>query len=324
LTKLDHQSGELNYPRSELGYLDAGTAIVEVSPAKKTDEAAIISMVPANRYVKIVNKAQTVAKNGIKRISVERQHGSNKVVVSGTIPRGAAKTRSWVSTWEPTNYTVSLLKGAIDGRDIKFVNEPRIERAIVPKGATLLTSKESMMLEELFNPFMKLSNNGHAEVLVKEMGRVLGKKGSWDEGLAVVEGALTDIGMDSKAMLLRDGSGMSHKNLVTTNEVTNLLFAAQTKPWYPILLNSLPVAGHDDRLIGGTLRNRMKGTAAEGNVKAKTGMLNGAAALSGYVETKDGETLIFSVIVNNHLDDSISEVIDQIAVTLANYKSKGE
>ena len=301
---------------------DAGTVIVEVSPANKTDKAASIRMIPENNYVEIVNKTRTVKKNGLKSISVERLHGSSTVVVSGTIPKGATKTKSWVSVWEPTSYALSLLKTAIDARDIHFVTIPKVDRATVPFGATLLTSKQSMMLEELFIPFMKLSNNGHAEMLVKEMGRQLGQEGSWDEGLAVMERTLAEMGMDPKKMLLRDGSGMSHKTLVTANEVTNLLFEAQTEPWYPVFLNSLPVAGKSDRLIGGTLRNRMKGTAAEGKVQAKTGLLNGAVAISGYTKTKDDETLIFSVIINNHLDATITEVIDEIAVLLTNYQSK--
>ena len=183
-----------------------------------------------------------------------------------------------------------------------------------------MTSKQSIPLKELFIPFMKLSNNGHAEVLVKEMGRAIGGEGSWDKGLAVMESTLADMGMDTKNMLLRDGSGMSHKNLVTANEVTKLLYAAQTKSWYPAFLNALPVAGNEDRFIGGTLRHRMKGTAAAGNVQAKTGALNGVTALSGYVTTKDGELLIFSIMVNNYLSDKTVEVLDAIAITLANYQ----
>ncbi|MBO0588688.1 D-alanyl-D-alanine carboxypeptidase/D-alanyl-D-alanine-endopeptidase [Sporosarcina sp. E16_8] len=301
---------------------DAGTVIVEVNPARKSGQAGQVAMVPANSYLTIVNKTQTVAKKGTKSITVERQHGTNTVIVSGTIPEGSKKTRTWASVWEPTNYTISIFKKTIEELGITFSTATKIERKKVAKGATLLTSKNSMPLNELFIPFMKLSNNGHAEVLVKEMGRTIGGEGSWDKGLSVVEATLATLGLDTKNMLLRDGSGMSHKNLVTANEVTKLLYTAQTKPWYPAFLKALPVAGNEERFVGGTLRNRMKGTAAAGNVQAKTGALNGVTALSGYVTTKDGEMLTFSIMINNYLNDTTPEILDRIAITLANYQSK--
>ncbi|MEK5039714.1 D-alanyl-D-alanine carboxypeptidase/D-alanyl-D-alanine endopeptidase [Sporosarcina sp. FSL K6-3457] len=298
---------------------DAGTVIVEATPAKKAGQAGKVSMVPANRYMTVVNHTKTVAKGGKKSMTVERRHGTNTLVVSGTIPVGAKKTRSWASVWEPTNYTVSLFKQTIEEQGITFSTTSKVEIGIVPKGATLLTVKQSMPLSELYIPFMKLSNNGHAEVLVKEMGQVVGGQGSWNKGLAVMETTLADMGMDMTTLLLRDGSGMSHKNLVTANEVTRLLYAAQSKSWYPVFLNSLPVAGNEERFVGGTLRNRMRGTEVAGNVRAKTGLLNGVTALSGYVETKSGETLIFSIMVNNYLSGTVSEVVDEIVIMLANY-----
>ena len=298
---------------------DAGTVIVEVTPANKAGQAGKVTMVPANDYMTIVNNTRTAAKGEKKSVTVERQHGSNKLVVSGKIPVGAKKTRSWVSVWEPTNYTASLFKQTIEEQGITFSATPIVARGTISKGANLLTSKQSMPLGELFVPFMKLSNNGHGEVLVKEMGRVVGGHGSWSKGLAVMEATLADMGVDITTLLLRDGSGMSHKNLVTANEVTHLLYAVQSKSWYPVFLNSLPVAGNEERFVGGTLRNRMKGTEAAGNVRAKTGSLNGVTALSGYVETKSGETLIFSIMVNNYLSSTINEVLDEITVTLANY-----
>ena len=301
---------------------DAGTVIVDVYPAVKKGDAGTVRMVPDNNYVNITNKTQTIEKNGISKIKVERAHGSNTIVVSGTIPLGLAKNRSWASVWEPTDYTVNVFEHMLIEQGIEFIDAPQISRAVVPKAATLLASKQSIPVNELFIPFMKLSNNGHGEVLVKEMGRVIEGEGSWDKGLSVMENALAEMGMDINTLQLRDGSGMSHKTLVTANEITKLLNNVQTKPWYPVFLNSLPIAGNEERFVGGTLRNRMTDTSAAGNVKAKTGTLNGVSSLSGYVETKDGETLIFSIIINNHLDEKTYEVLDQIAVILANHKTK--
>ncbi len=299
---------------------DAGTVIIEVQPAKKAGQAGKIRMVPANSYLTIVNNTKTVAKKGKKNIQVERQHGTNTVIVSGTIPIGASKSRSWSSVWEPTDYTVNVFKHVLEDQGIAFSPASKVGRGTVPKNAVLVVDKPSIPLKELFIPFMKLSNNGHAEVFVKEMGRLAGDTGSWEKGLAVMDNQLAAMGLDTKNMQLRDGSGMSHKNLVTANEVTHLLYEAQSKPWYPTFLQALPVAGQEERLIGGTLRNRMKGTAAAGNVQAKTGALNGVTALSGYVETKEGETLIFSIMINNYLSESIHEVVDGIVVALVDVR----
>lgn len=320
---------ELHYTGAQVSALtispnedyDAGTTIIEVYPGEKAGEPGIIGMVPKNDYVHIVNQVQTVAKKGDKQIKVEREHGSNKLVVSGTMPIGSAKTRTWVSVWEPTDFAIHLLKNALVAEGIQLGAVHQFGRGIVPDSATLITDKQSMPLEKLFIPFMKLSNNGHGEVLVKEMGRAVEGEGSWDKGLSVMNHSLSEMGVDMDTMLLRDGSGMSHKTLVTANEVTKLLYAVQEKPWYPAFLNSLPVAGVEERFVGGTLRYRMKETAAAGNVRAKTGTLNGVTSLAGYVESKSGEGLIFTVIINNHLDDSTYELLDQIVVMLANHES---
>src|SRR5699024_954038 len=120
-------------------------------------------------------------------------------------------------------------------------------------------------------PFMKLSNNGHGEMLVKEMGKVMNDEGSWKEGLQVMEESLKSLGMDTSNLRLRDGSGMSHNNLITPNDLSHLLYEIQAQDWFEHFENSQPVAGEADRMIGGTLSDRMIGELTKGNVKAKTG-----------------------------------------------------
>ncbi|AOV09029.1 D-alanyl-D-alanine carboxypeptidase/D-alanyl-D-alanine-endopeptidase [Sporosarcina ureilytica] len=296
---------------------DAGTVIVEVYPGAKAGEQASIGLVPKNDYVHIMNETKTVQKKGDKSLTAERIHGTNTIVVKGTIPVGGQKTRIWASVWEPTIYTVHLFKNTLEKQGIQLPTVYKVERKTRPKETFQLAENSSIPLEELLVPFMKLSNNGHGEVLVKEMGKVIGEEGSWDKGLVVMNDTLNEIGLETNTMLFRDGSGMSHKTLVTTNEVTRLLYVAQEKSWYPTFLESLPIAGYDERFQGGTLRYRMSNTVATGKVRAKTGTLNGVTSLAGYVEKSDGDDLIFSIIINNHLDDSTYDVIDQIVVMLA-------
>ena len=124
--------------------------------------------------------------------------------------------------------------------------------------------------------------------------------------------------MDHAAIKMRDGSGLSPLGMVSANNLSSLLYEVQGKPWFPMFERSLPVAGAKGKLDGGTLRNRMKGTAAEGKVAAKTGTITFNSSLSGYVTVQNGKRLVFSIIINNGLNEKkLKEIEDRLAVWLA-------
>ncbi|WP_026907969.1 D-alanyl-D-alanine carboxypeptidase/D-alanyl-D-alanine endopeptidase [Paucisalibacillus globulus] len=303
---------------------DAATVIVEVYPGKKVGDKPVVKLTPHTDYVKIINNASTVSTDHSRAVSIERKHGSNDIVIEGVIPVEGSNARSWVSIWEPTGYAVDVFKKSLEEHGITLTRNPKATgpAETTPTNATVLTSKESMTLEELLVPFMKLSNNGHGETLAKEMGRVVHNEGSWDKGLEVMKEVASKFGINGDTILLRDGSGMSHKTLIPTNELSQLLFEVQDEEWYSAFEYSLPIAGNSERLVGGTLRYRMTDGPAANNVMAKTGSLTGVSSLSGYVTTKDGQKLIFSIMVNNYLGASsgITKIEDEIATELANYE----
>jgi D-alanyl-D-alanine carboxypeptidase/D-alanyl-D-alanine-endopeptidase (penicillin-binding protein 4) len=138
-----------------------------------------------------------------------------------------------------------------------------------PENSKLIVEQESIPLEELFVPFMKLSNNGIAEILTKTMGQEVHGEGSWEAGLNVVEAYLTTAGLNTEAIQLRDGSGMSHLNKIPVEDMTKLLQYVQQETWYDTYRESLPLAGDEDRLTGGTLGGRMRGTDAKEMYKRK-------------------------------------------------------
>ena len=300
---------------------DAGTVIVKVSPSEVEGEKPSIILQPATKYVELINHATTVESNGKKEITIERMHGTNTIFVEGTIPKNVRSTREWIAVWEPTLYTLELFKQSLEENGIQINGS--LKSAATPINAQILKSYQSQPLSELLIPFMKLSNNVHGEILVKEMGRIVKGEGSWEKGLEVLESELAKFGVQTDTIELRDGSGISHINLVPPNELTSLLFSIQKEAWFDHFLHSLPVSGAPERMIGGTLRNRMLNSPAQWQVKAKTGTIASVSSLSGYVDTRSGERLIFSIILNNLLDHSKGKLIeDKIAVILAEHKNE--
>lgn len=275
---------------------DTGSVIVEIKPGKNIGDRAKIELIPETNYVKVENHITTVSPEGNADIHVQREHGSNTLILEGMLPLASPKKKDYIAVWEPTGYALNLFKQALDSEGISLTG--KIKRGKCKSGKIVATHT-SIPLSRMLVPFMKLSNNVHAEVLVKEMGKHRKGKGSWQEGLKVVNKELKQFGIDTKTLMIRDGSGVSHINLVTTNELTKLLYVIQNKPWFSSYYESLPVSGKKSKWVGGTLRNRM----AELPVQAKTGTLTTVTSISGYTKTISGEPIVFSIIMNNLLDE---------------------
>ncbi|MFS0888444.1 D-alanyl-D-alanine carboxypeptidase/D-alanyl-D-alanine-endopeptidase [Peribacillus frigoritolerans] len=295
---------------------DTGTIIVELAPGEKAGKRATVKLEPETDYVKVINKTKTVSADANNKIEIERSHGTQVITVTGTIPEDAGVTKEWVSVEDPTEYALSLFEKSMKKYGIKVLGKRK--KGKTPVGAHMIATHQSMKLSQLLIPFMKLSNNSNAEVLVKEMGKEADGEGSWKDGLKVARNQLKSMGLDMQTIMMRDGSGISQVNMIPANEITKLLYAIQEKTWFPAYLNALPIAGNENRMVGGTLRKRMKGTLAAGNVRAKTGTISGTSSLSGYVTTKRGEKIIFSIILNNFVEEKgITAIQDKIAVMLA-------
>ncbi|MFC4145720.1 D-alanyl-D-alanine carboxypeptidase/D-alanyl-D-alanine-endopeptidase [Micromonospora mangrovi] len=300
---------------------DAGTVIVNAAPADSAGTPPVVTMDPPNGWLRIDNRAETVA-DGETTISFEREHGGNTIVVTGQIAVGADPENDWMTVWEPTGYAADIFRAALRRHGVRVLGRTVLGRP-TPAEAKTVARHDSMTLGELMVPFLKLSNNGHAEVLTKELGRVLSGSGSWSAGLAAIGEYVGDSGMNTGTLRQRDGSGLSRRNMIPPAEFVALLAAVRAEPWFDTWYAALPIAGNAERLVGGTLRSRMRGTPAANNVHAKTGSLTGASGLSGYVTDADGHLLAFSIVLNNYLTSSVKGLEDQIAIALASYTEKG-
>lgn len=294
---------------------DAGTVIVRATPGDVGD-APNVTVEPATDYMTIVNEAVTTEAGSGTSVSIVREHGSNRVLVRGSIAADSSGSSAWVTVWEPTGYAADVFRHALEDNGVD-VREDTAYGA-TPDGAEVLAEHESMTLSDLMVPFMKLSNNGHAEVLAKAMGREVSDAGTWSAGMSALRSQLAaEYGVEVDTIANRDGSGLSRGNLITARSLIDTLIEARDEPWYDTWYDSLPIAGNSERFVGGTLRSRMRGTAAANNVHAKTGSLTGASALSGYVTDADGRDLVFSVMINDYVSGKPSDIEDAIAIRLA-------
>ena len=174
-------------------------------------------------------------------------------------------------------------------------------------------------LRSILPVLMKPSQNQVAELVFKTIGLERGGAGTADSAKSVVARQLLAWRAEPDGFRIADGSGLSRHNLITPETIVRVLDAMQRDTAFAVFYNSMPIAG-----VEGTLKTRMKGTPAEGNVRAKTGSISAARSLSGYVTTANGERLLFSIMANNWTtpSDAILSVIDQIAAALAAYRTQ--
>jgi D-alanyl-D-alanine carboxypeptidase/D-alanyl-D-alanine-endopeptidase (penicillin-binding protein 4) len=296
---------------------DTGSVAVYSRAGAATGRPAVVGLVPATSAVTVVNRTTTGAAGSADTVTAVRQRGTNTVVVTGSSPLRAAAAVDLVSVASPAQVAVSVFRDALKRRGVTVVGATTVGGG-TPPTAKLVTDRASITLAQLLVPFLKLSNNGHAELLVKAMSRVSAPTipGNWTTGLTAAADALRALGVDPQVVRLGDGSGLTRRNWLTTRQIANLLHGAQTRPWFTTWYAALPIAGNPNRLVGGTLGARMRGTAAADNLHAKTGTLSGVNALSGYVNDATGRRLVVSIVVNNALSN-VADVLDRAAVTLA-------
>jgi D-alanyl-D-alanine carboxypeptidase/D-alanyl-D-alanine-endopeptidase (penicillin-binding protein 4) len=203
----------------------------------------------------------------------------------------------------------------------KHINiEAGVMDSILPtpiKMETLFTYV-SPPLRLILPALMKPSQNQIAEILLKTIGLERGGMGTADSATTIVAQQLLAWGVQPDGFAIYDGSGLSRHDLVSPETLVRVLDRIQRDTAFAVYYNAMPIAGVD-----GTLKDRMKGTPAEGNVHAKTGSLGGARSLSGYVTSADGERLIFSILANNWTTPSsaVTHVGDEIAAALASYRA---
>jgi D-alanyl-D-alanine carboxypeptidase/D-alanyl-D-alanine-endopeptidase (penicillin-binding protein 4) len=271
---------------------------IEIRPGDREGDAAWFGVEPWAEFYEIVNEVRTAAAGANARVSSDREPGSRRVVLRGSIPLGAEPRRITLAVEEPAEFDAALLKRLLESRGVRIYGHARAQHdlpATPAENPVVLAEHLSVTLLDDVRLVNKISQNLHAELLLRAIGREKGTAGSTDAALKVVQEFFKSIGIADGDVATFDGSGLSRRNLITPRATVTLLSWAAKQPWAEQFIATLPISAED-----GTLTERMKGTPAAGRIHAKTGSLGNVNALSGFVDTLHGTRVVFSMFGNAH------------------------
>ncbi|HEV2491253.1 MAG TPA: D-alanyl-D-alanine carboxypeptidase/D-alanyl-D-alanine-endopeptidase [Candidatus Acidoferrales bacterium] len=311
--------------------LDDNSLDLKVTPGDHVGSPAWITVEPWPGYDVYAYSVTTGATDSPVEFDVVEEPGSKPFLLRGSIPLGHATMDEPLSMPDPTEYTASVLKELLEARGVRITGEARAQHAPPPaEGMTLdppspassasgaaspavLAERDSQPLIEIVRVINKVSQNLHAELLLRTVAKEKTGVGSLSAGLDFEKSFLKSVGVTDGDVNLDDGSGLSRENLVTPRAVVALLEYVHRQSWGDDYFATLPVAGVD-----GTLDNRMKGTPAAGKIEAKTGSVEHTQAISGFATTLHGEHLFFSIFANHYggKGSDSTKILDAIAVAM--------
>ncbi len=328
---------------------------VTVSPAAVGGQPATVVVDPAvPSYYTLDVSVTTGEKKSGSHVQMERALGSKVLRVYGSIAVDSQPDEEEVAIHDPAEYAAIALKGLLEARGVVVTGKARAEHRISNDAEGFLKGSQEPLqgmdwskvyrpgnrlgsclnncdaLQAAYrNPLAnhvsptlledvtvtnKVSQNLHAEILLITLGAAVLADGSTANGARVVRAFLERAGIDKDDFVFFDGSGLSGHDLVAPRATARLLQYASGQPWFADWKKSLPVGGED-----GSLQSRFGKAPLKERVFAKTGTLGEARALSGYLECASGRTVIFSIMVGNHMPQTNEdrEVMDKIVGAIA-------
>jgi len=277
--------------------INDNSLFLELRPGKRERAPASFRVEPWADYYKIQNEITTGPPGSEQKLKVSREPGSRVFVLSGTIPLKAEPHTLALAVEEPVEHAAHLLKRLLEARGVRVRGQTRARHVpeMSPRTGAVLAEHTSVPLIEAVRVVNKVSQNLHAELLLRAAVRERTGATDTEAALKFLQDFLKGIGIEEGDVILFDGSGLSRRNLVTSQAVVKLLAYVSQQPWAEAFRSTLPIAGED-----GTLADRMKGTPAADRISAKTGSLDHVRSLAGYATTVHGAQIVFSIFGNNH------------------------
>jgi len=285
--------------------LNDNSLTLTVRPGARAGDPAEVALAPPVEYYQIDHRVLTVPRGRAseRKVFMEREAGTRQLRLWGTLPLSSPAETLTVAVDDPCEYAALALRLALEQRGIvveggvearhRFPNEQASEADALELSVELARHESAPLIDDL-GIVTKVSQNLHAELALRAVGRARRGAGSRQEGLAEMKAFLGEIGIEPEAYNFSDGSGLDRATLVTPAAVVKLLrymYASRERDRW---IAMLPVGGQD-----GTLSERFSEGLAAGRIHAKTGTLAHVAALSGYAERHRGGWVAFSILVNN-------------------------
>ncbi len=297
--------------------LNFNTIAVQISPGHRTGAPVQIALSPPTSYISLTNRAKTTAGRAtaltVERIALKN---GDRIVVSGILGVEASPQTFYRNISHPALFTTTVLREFLERYGIRI--RGKVREGETPPHASLVVTHRSKPLSQILLGLNKFSNNFIAEQILKTLGaEEKGPPGSFEKGLIVVEETLATLGLARGTYTLKDGSGLSRFNRITPSQMVSLLetmyhrFSGGAE-----YIASLAIMGVD-----GSVADRLQQTPAQRRMRVKTGSLSGVNALSGYVETVEGEILAFALFMNQFSCGfyDAQALQDQIALLLVNF-----
>ncbi len=309
----DDALGADGAPVSALTVNDNAIAL-RIAPGGQVGDPAHVSPFPALEYFAIDNRIVTGEARSARKIRVTRTPGTRQVILTGTIPLKGGALVEGLAVDDPALFAACALYDALARRGVEIHGVPVArhraagEAFPAPEGM-LWAKRDSPPVSELLQVVDKVSQNLHAEMMLREAG----KEGTREAGLKALEGLFKESGASLDDARIDDGSGLSRNDQVTPRLVTKVLTHLFDSPLQETFVAMLPVGGED-----GTLSHRLCCTSESHKIQAKTGTLNRSVALSGYADSKTYGRLAFSILINNFPASArdVQPWVDKIALAL--------
>jgi serine-type D-Ala-D-Ala carboxypeptidase/endopeptidase (penicillin-binding protein 4) len=295
-------------------------ARLTVRPDRVPGRPVLVELAPGSG-LQLVNHAFAGDAGSATTIDFERRVDQPILTVTGSLAMDAQAVTREVAVVNPTIYFAQSLKDALVARGIEVTGDAidaddRVDLASAAARRPLAQS-QSPALREIATVLMKASQNLYAETLLKAAGAANGGLGTTEGGRVATRALLSSWGIPQSTYVQYDGSGLSRYDYVTADVIVTILARMYGDPRHKeAFVTALPIAGRD-----GTVASRMKKTRAEGNALAKTGSIANVRSLSGYVRTRDGETLAFCMVANSFTIPAatVNWIADLAVETLANF-----